>query len=81
MQAPFVHREELCSGSTAHEVQIALNGSLVSLMTCYAIAKQVDLGLNVDNLPDKKCALQKGDFDTVSYGELRNMVATLSYQY
>lgn len=55
--------------------------ALVSLMSRYAITKQVDLGLNVNNLLDRKYALQKGDFDTVSYGEPRNMVATLSYKY
>ena len=55
--------------------------ALVSLMSRYAINKQVDLGLNVNNLLDRKYALQKGDFDTVSYGEPRNMVATLSYKY
>lgn len=55
--------------------------ALVSLMSRYAITKQVDLGLNVNNLLDRKYALQKGDFDTVSYGEPRNLVATLSYKY
>ena len=55
--------------------------ALVSLMARYAINRQVDLHLNVENLLDRKYALQKGDFDTVTYGEPRNLVATVSYRY
>ncbi len=55
--------------------------ALSSVMGRYALSKNIDLGLNVNNLFDKKCALQKGDFDTVTYGAPRNLVATLDYRY
>lgn len=55
--------------------------ALTSLMGRYALSKNIDLGLNVNNLFDKKYALQKGDFDTVTYGAPRNLMATLDYRY
>ncbi len=53
---------------------------LVSLMGRYAITETTDVTVNVDNLFDKKYALQKGDFDTVSYGAPRNVMVTLNYK-
>lgn len=55
--------------------------ALASVMGRYALSKNIDLGLNVNNLFDKKYALQKGDFDTVTYGAPRNLMATLDYRY
>lgn len=55
--------------------------ALTSVMGRYALSKNIDLGLNVNNLFDKKYALQKGDFDTVTYGAPRNLMATLDYRY
>ncbi|WP_236179513.1 MULTISPECIES: TonB-dependent siderophore receptor [Pseudomonas] len=55
--------------------------ALTSVMGRYALSKNIDLGLNVNNLLDKKYALQKGDFDTVTYGAPRNLMATLDYRY
>ncbi len=55
--------------------------ALVSLMGRYAITDQTNVAVNVNNVFDKKYALQKGDFDTVGYGAPRNMMVTLSYQY
>lgn len=55
--------------------------ALTSVMGRYALSKNIDLGLNFNNLFDKKYALQKGDFDTVTYGAPRNLMATLDYRY
>lgn len=55
--------------------------ALVSLMGRYAITKQTNVGVNVNNVFDKKYALQKGDFDTVGYGAPRNVMVTLNYKY
>lgn len=55
--------------------------ALVSLMGRYSITKQTNVAVNVNNVFDKKYALQKGDFDTVGYGAPRNVMATLSYGY
>lgn len=55
--------------------------ALVSLMARYAITKQTDVAVNVNNVFDKKYALQKGDFDTVGYGAPRNVMVTLNYRY
>ncbi|WP_206019077.1 TonB-dependent siderophore receptor [Salinicola acroporae] len=55
--------------------------ALVSLMGRYAITQQTSVALNVNNLFDKKYALQKGDFDTVGYGAPRNLMVTLDYRY
>ncbi|SDT35489.1 outer-membrane receptor for ferric coprogen and ferric-rhodotorulic acid [Pseudomonas asplenii] len=54
--------------------------ALVSLLGRYAITQKIDVALNVNNVLDKKYALQKGDFDTVSYGAPRNMMVTLNYK-
>lgn len=55
--------------------------ALVSLMARYAITKQTNVAVNVNNVFDKKYALQKGDFDTVGYGAPRNVTVTLNYRY
>lgn len=55
--------------------------ALVSLMARYAITKKTNVTINVSNVFDKKYALQKGDFDTVSYGAPRNVMVTLDYKY
>ena len=55
--------------------------ALVSLMARYAITKQTNVAVNVNNVFDKKYALQKGDFDTVGYGAPRNLMLTLNYRY
>ncbi|SDP61374.1 outer-membrane receptor for ferric coprogen and ferric-rhodotorulic acid [Rhodoferax sp. OV413] len=55
--------------------------ALVSLMGRYAITKQTNVAVNVNNVFDKKYALQKGDFDTVGYGAPRNVMVTLNYRY
>ncbi len=52
--------------------------ALVSLMGRYAITKKINLAVNLNNLFDKKYALQTGNFDTVSYGALRNVMVTLN---
>ncbi|SBS31154.1 Ferripyoverdine receptor precursor [Marinomonas spartinae] len=53
---------------------------LVSLMGRYDITKKINVAVNVNNLFNKKYALQKGDFDTVSYGAPRNVMLTLNYK-
>ena len=55
--------------------------ALASLMARYAVSQKITVALNVNNLFDKKYALQKGDFDTVTYGAPRNMMVTLDYRY
>ncbi len=55
--------------------------ALASLMGRYSITKQADVTINLNNVFDKKYALQKGDFDTVSYGAPRNVMVTLNYKY
>ncbi|MCI3945926.1 TonB-dependent siderophore receptor [Pseudomonas syringae] len=55
--------------------------ALVSLLGRYAITKQVTAAVNVNNVLDKKYALEKGDFDTVGYGAPRNLMVTLDYKY
>lgn len=55
--------------------------ALVSLMGQYAITKKTSLAVNLNNVFDKTYALQKGDFDTVSYGAPRNVMVTLNYRY
>lgn len=55
--------------------------ALVSLMGRYVIAKGTDVAINVNNLLDRKYALQKGDFDTVGYGAPRNVMVTLNFRY
>ncbi len=54
--------------------------ALVSLVGRYAITKKINVAVNVNNVFDKKYALQKGDFDTVSYGAPRNFMVTLNYR-
>ncbi|HBO3232852.1 TPA: ferric-rhodotorulic acid/ferric-coprogen receptor FhuE [Pseudomonas aeruginosa] len=54
--------------------------ALVSLVGRYAITKKINVAVNVNNLFDKKYALQKGDFDTVTYGAPRNVMVTLNYK-
>ena len=54
---------------------------MVSLLGRYAITKQVTAAVNVNNVLDKKYALEKGDFDTVGYGAPRNLMVTLDYKY
>lgn len=55
--------------------------ALASLMGHYAITKKTSVAVNLNNVFDKKYALQKGDFDTVSYGAPRNVMVTLNYRY
>ena len=55
--------------------------ALVSLMGRYAITDKANLTVNVNNLFDKKYALQKGNFDTVGYGAPRNLMVTLDYRF
>ncbi len=55
--------------------------ALVSLMGHYAITKKTSVAVNLNNVFDKKYALQKGDFDTVGYGAPRNVTVTLNYRY
>ncbi|ADX45814.1 TonB-dependent siderophore receptor [Paracidovorax avenae ATCC 19860] len=55
--------------------------ALVSLMARYAVTKETNVTVNVNNVFDRKYALQKGDFDTVSYGAPRNVMVTLDYRY
>lgn len=55
--------------------------ALVSLMGRYDISKRTNVVINVNNALDKKYALQKGDFDTVTYGAPRNVMVTLNYRY
>lgn len=55
--------------------------ALVSLVGRYAITKKTSVAVNLNNLFGKTYALQKGDFDTVSYGAPRNVTATLNYRY
>ena len=55
--------------------------ALVSLLARYAITNKTHLAVNIDNVFDKKYALQKGDFDTVSYGAPRNVMVTLDIRY
>lgn len=54
---------------------------LVSLTGNYAITKKTNVAVNLNNVFDRKYALQKGDFDTVSYGAPRNVMVTLNYRY
>lgn len=55
--------------------------ALASLVGRYSITKQTNVAVNVNNVFDKKYALQKGDFDTVGYGAPRNVMVTLNYRY
>ncbi len=55
--------------------------ALVSLMGRYAITKKTNVTVNINNVFDMTYALQKGDFDTVSYGAPRNVMVTLDYRY
>ncbi|WP_254926514.1 TonB-dependent siderophore receptor [Janthinobacterium sp. PC23-8] len=55
--------------------------ALASLMGNYAITKKLTAAVNLNNVFDRKYALQKGDFDTVSYGAPRNVMVTLNYRY
>lgn len=55
--------------------------ALVSLMGRYSITQQTNIAVNLNNVFDKKYALQKGDFDTVGYGAPRNVMVTLTYRY
>lgn len=52
--------------------------ALASLMGHYDITNKINLALSVNNLFGKKYALQKGAFDTVTYGEPRNAMLTLN---
>ncbi|MGN8083250.1 TonB-dependent siderophore receptor [Variovorax sp. 22077] len=55
--------------------------ALVSLVARYALTEKMNVAVNINNVFDKKYALQKGDFDTVSYGAPRNVMVTLNYRY
>ncbi|MGK5024823.1 TonB-dependent siderophore receptor [Janthinobacterium sp. RB2R34] len=55
--------------------------ALASLMGRYFINNKTSVAVNVNNLFDRNYALQKGDFDTVSYGAPRNVMVTLNYKY
>lgn len=55
--------------------------ALVSLMGRYDINPQTNVAVNLNNVFNEKYALQKGDFDTVSYGAPRNVMVTLNYKY
>lgn len=54
--------------------------ALASLMARYDITNRINVALTVNNLFDKKYALQKGAFDTVTYGEPRNVMVTLNFK-
>lgn len=55
--------------------------ALASLVARYAFTKKTNVAVNLNNVFDKKYALQKGDFDTVGYGTPRNVMVTLNYRY
>ena len=55
--------------------------ALASLTARYIVTKKTSVAVNLNNVFDKKYALQKGDFDTVSYGAPRNVMVTLNYRY
>ncbi len=55
--------------------------ALVSLMGRYAVSQKTNVTVNLNNVLDRKYALQKGDFDTVSYGAPRNVMVTFDYRY
>lgn len=55
--------------------------ALASLMMRYAVSQNTTMTVNVNNVFNKQYALQKGDFDTVSYGMPRSMMVTLDYKY
>ncbi|WP_080647984.1 TonB-dependent siderophore receptor [Variovorax atrisoli] len=55
--------------------------ALGSLVARYAFTEKMNVAVNINNVFDKKYALQKGDFDTVSYGAPRNVMVTLNYRY
>ncbi|MGJ7558493.1 TonB-dependent siderophore receptor [Variovorax sp. RB2P76] len=55
--------------------------ALASLVARYAFTKKTNVAVNLNNVFDKKYALQKGDFDTVGYGAPRNVMVTLNYRY
>lgn len=55
--------------------------ALVSLMGRYAVTQKTNVTVNLNNVLDRKYALQKGDFDTVSYGAPRNVMVTFDYRY
>lgn len=54
--------------------------ALASLMGRYDVTNKINVALTVNNLFDKKYALQKGAFDTVTYGEPRNVMVTLNFK-
>ncbi|MYM94889.1 TonB-dependent siderophore receptor [Duganella vulcania] len=72
-QAPNTGTSSLGGEQSSH--------ALMSLLARYAITKQTNVAINLNNVFDKKYALQKGDFDTVSYGPPRNVMVTLNYNY
>lgn len=55
--------------------------ALLSVMGRYSITDKFSVAININNVLDRKYALQKGDFDTVGYGEPRNLMVTLNYKY
>lgn len=55
--------------------------ALLSVMGRYSITDKSSVAINVNNVLDRKYALQKGDFDTVGYGAPRNVMVTLDYRY
>lgn len=55
--------------------------SLVSLMARYQFTPELSAQVNVDNLLDKKYYSQVGFYDQYSYGEPRNVTATLKYSF
>lgn len=55
--------------------------ALLSLMGRYSITDKSSVAINLNNVLDRKYALQKGDFDTVGYGAPRNVMVTLNYKY
>lgn len=54
---------------------------VVSLMAKYDITPQMSAQVNVDNLLDEKYYSQVGFYDQYSYGEPRNVTASLKYRF
>lgn len=55
--------------------------ALVSLMARYVLNNRTNVAFNVNNVLNKNYALQKGDFDTLTYGAPRHVMMTLNYKY
>lgn len=53
---------------------------LATLMARYAVSRDVDLALNVNNLFDKKYTVMSGFYNQVLYGAPRSFMLTLNYK-